>query len=254
MTAPPRPLDDLTRDLRATQKRRWVATGVGTLESYPIGADPLALEAADEIDRLRIKVDGLSMEIADAKIDPLTREPKVFAYDVICSLAPFTIDHVTRYRRRIDLDGRKYSIILSENIPSKRDGKNSLYLAAHFLSYGYEWPESDTLANVVAHFAEVLWERTYRPAPKIEPPITTKASIIVEVDDAAISEITAKAIRSALVILRPILKAHRLSDVFRAPGGRECVCGKFVADVDGQVDHVLTLLAFGNEPGAGHEL
>lgn len=59
MTAPPRPLDDLTRDLRARtieESSKAMGLGVRWPEAYKPLIDPLTLEAADAIDRLRAEL------------------------------------------------------------------------------------------------------------------------------------------------------------------------------------------------------
>lgn len=238
----------------------------------------------------------------DDAIDRLRApSPQSFDYDAIAELAPFK-EHDIRFRRRLDLDGCKYSIILPENIPPTRDGESPLYLVARFLRHGEAWPAADASfqhANVVTHLAEALWERVYvAPAAEVEPPaplpqgpsaaaqsmIDNGGSIITaEKLDRMIATlrpdnkhmITFAEIKtilrlarhafdpkqgedrkeSALVmlkimteVLRPLLKAHRLSDVFKAPAGRECICGKLVADVDGWIEHVLALFAYGDAP------
>lgn len=102
-------------------------------------------------------------------------------YDAIAELVPFKVDGVTRFRRRLDLDGRKYSIILPENIPPEGDDTAPLYLVAHFLRHGEEWLAADSAyryANIVTHLAEAVWERVYvAPVAEDEPPAPTPAGV-----------------------------------------------------------------------------
>lgn len=283
LTDAPRPLDDLTRDLRARQAIPYFALAQSMLIVAPFNfggttggskPDPLSLEAADAIDRLRAELNAANTTIADAKIDHLMRpaeEPKPLEHDAYASLAPLTAeDGVRRWRRRIDLDGGKYSIFLAEVLPPDFDlPREPKHLPAAFLrnsEYFYD--------GGVDALAEALWERAYVPptVPDVVRPGPTEwtvATAFEQLEKCRYAceggplennvayrwlkrDLAAKTVKSALDGLRPILLDHRLETFFLASkdAARVCRCGSSFSDSSGWVDHILSLLAFGSEPTA----
>lgn len=285
MTDAHRPLDDLTRDLRGS-----------AAYSTKDASMRLGRKAADAIDHLR---DDLT-RFHDAATRPNNQmwpttsdaqragtmryeaavgprlaakvgsDPLPEANDAVASLAPLTAeDGVRRWRRRIDLDGGKYSIFLAEAFPPDFDLPGEpKHLPAAFLRSGEPWLKGNDYrhSGFVNALAEALWARAYVPptVADVAPPGPTEwtvASAFEQLEKCRYAceggplennaayrwlkdDLATKTVKSALDALRPILIHHRLETFISGKNGaRVCRCGSSFSDSSGWVDHVIALRA-----------
>lgn len=244
--APPRSLDDLTSDLRARTVRQSSEIMGGNYRGVSAFAplvDPLTAEAADAIDRLRAErsrpCDELTAEpcamfknFRNAKgteIDRLRAEigqcmEEVHAFAVLTGALPGdnVIRHLSRARKHSDLAAAISAVA-------------DLYLANFNTTRAQE---------ALAGLRKIVADAGYEMLAPSE--VAALRNPPASLPDAAL---TAKAVKSALALLRPILKNHALC-IFFVNGDVECTCGERSRNVPSWVEHVLGLLAFGSEPSA----
>lgn len=208
---------------------------------------------------------GLEIEELRAGRVGTTTRLEPFEHDAVATLAPLTAeDGVRRWRRRIDLDGGKYSIFLAETFPPDLDLPGEpKRLPAAFLRDGEPW-EIFRYSGFVNALAEALWERAYAPptGPTPRRPGPTEWTVATAFEqlekcryaceggplenNVAYRWLKGKiAAATTLGALRPILLDHRLETFFVAGknGARVCRCGLSFSDSSGWVEHVLEALA-----------